>query len=84
VVGHGTAGAFGTRNGGESWLEMPLPQGAQHVCPRSIRPKRFGGTVGEQSWSCDHVVSRRLNTAAGAAFRAGTHAAIFLALDCPV
>jgi hypothetical protein len=22
---------FGTRDGGESWLEMPLPQGVQHI-----------------------------------------------------
>ena len=22
---------FGTQDGGESWLEMPLPQGVQHV-----------------------------------------------------
>ena len=22
---------FGTQDGGESWLEMPLPQGMQHV-----------------------------------------------------
>ena len=22
---------FGTQNGGESWLEMPLPQGVQHI-----------------------------------------------------
>jgi hypothetical protein len=23
--------AFGTQDGGESWLEMPLPQGVQHI-----------------------------------------------------
>jgi hypothetical protein len=22
---------FGTQDGGESWLEMPLPEGVQHV-----------------------------------------------------
>src|SRR5207248_6967663 len=33
---------------------------------------------------CDHVVSRRVNPTAGAAFRASTEAAIFLALDRPV
>jgi hypothetical protein len=22
---------FGTRDGGESWLEMPLPPGVQHI-----------------------------------------------------
>jgi photosystem II stability/assembly factor-like uncharacterized protein len=22
---------FGTQDGGESWLEMPLPQGVQHI-----------------------------------------------------
>jgi photosystem II stability/assembly factor-like uncharacterized protein len=22
---------FGTRDGGESWLEMPLPQGVEHI-----------------------------------------------------
>jgi hypothetical protein len=33
---------------------------------------------------CNHVVSRRVNTTAGAAFRASTDAAIVLALDRPV
>jgi hypothetical protein len=23
---------FGTQDGGESWLKMPMPQGVQHIC----------------------------------------------------
>jgi hypothetical protein len=51
---------------------------------RSIRPRALAALSVSKTGVCDHVVSCRLNTAAGEAFRANTDAAIFLALDSPV